>query len=553
MIELVGAPTAIFIDAAAMGAEGSPSGDRIRRLLSALGIAVIDAEAHVRTITRISVGIFGSRYSEIPGCYGWYVGPGPAPTWMHASTGSGPSATADILGLLGTGFAQERAGAAFRAAGSKTEIPAGIEYQLMEILGGISRAVASRNGLLAAPPVRRIDRDELLRASVSALNRCCAPNGAIAAAPRTDGPDDPDYWFFWQRDAAHVAVALHALTGSGADADIRAWGRNRADAYAVFVSALGRSQSADLAGLAASRYTMNGEPIGGYGDPQPDGPAATALALLTIVPDPHAALEAAGPFLEYLVHDGELGYDLWELIWGRSFHASNLARRALRRGARIAQTAGNRAASDRYAGAELSRGRSLEAFRRDGGGLHHVREPQPAWFGVTSQLDISAIASVVLAYDVTDPLLNVDDPDIVATVDALSQEFVRRWPVNDAWRREGHPGHGFGRFPEDCNDGIGSTGGNPWPLTTLWVAQFHLRLAQRLTHLGHSPAEEVAAGTAYLEFVVAHCQSDAMPEQLDGVTGIPRGARPLAWTHAELVTTLLALDERHPSAGTDGG
>ncbi len=182
---------------------------------------------------------------------------------------------------------------------------------------------------------------------------------------------------------------------------------------------------------------------------------------------------------------------------------------------------------------------------------------------------MSVVGSVLLGYDVTDDAFNVDDPDMVATVGALEDHFATRWPVNAAWQQAGQVGGGIGRFPEDCNDGIGSTGGNPWPVTTLWAAQYHLRRAQRsaylasgarpglaglarsragLTGLARSQpgdpagsAHQIARALGYLSFVIAHTDAAAISEQIDGTTGRSRGARPLAWAHAELVTTLLAL------------
>jgi hypothetical protein len=118
--------------------------------------------------------------------------------------------------------------------------------------------------------------------------------------------------------------------------------------------------------------------------------------------------------------------------------------------------------------------------------------------------------------------------DAGSTLAQLELAFVDRWPINLAWRAAGRLGHGLGRFPEDCNDGIGSTGGHPWPVTTLWAAQWHLLRGHR------------DVGMGYLDFVLAH--GGAAHEQIDGVTGEGRGAPGLVWSAAELITTLLLTD-----------
>lgn len=496
-IALVGAPEAVLVDAAAMGPRNSADQALIRRLLEALDLPVIFEEDHDRTITPNSVGIFGSSREPVSGCYGWWVGADSPPSWLHRTDGTGPRATARILRLLGTGFAQERAGAAFRAAGAGVPIPVSSPYPASDILAGISRVFT----ISSEPAPHTVEPspgeiDALVAQSVEALERCCAPNGAIAAAPNA-GPGDPDYWFFWQRDAAHVAVALHELSRHSPDVRIRRWAQQRAAAYVEFVTHLGRELGPR--DIAASRCSMQGAPIRGYGDPQPDGPAATAIAIFTIVEDRRAAADAAAPFLEYLGRGQEAGFDLWELTWGRSFHAANLARRALHH-----DTA------------------SLDAFRQDGRFVH-VLDPQPPWFAATSRLDMSVLGSVLFAWDHDDAFF--DDPALLATLDAFGAA------------------PGVGRFPEDCNDGIGSSGGNPWPVTTLWAAQFHLRMAQRHPR---EPGHRLRA-LRHLGFVLAHVDPLHIAEQIDAVTGAPRGARTLAWAHAELIITLLALKESGPT------
>lgn len=547
MIELIGAPSAIVVDAAAVGPESDQIGQRITQLLRGLGLRVISAAPHARSVAPETVGIFGSRHDAIEGCYGWYVGSDACPGWLHPTAMAGPRATERILGLLGTGFAQERAAIAFRSAGADRPIPSHTAYPLEAILDGISRSVGPQQVLPAVPKLVAIDHQGLIHASVAALERCCAPNGAIAAAPPTSRPGAPDYWFFWQRDAAHVAVAMDGLASGGGHSATREWARERVNAYVRFVSDLGSSLQGTSTGVATSRCTMDGAPIVGYGDPQPDGPAATAIALLAVVRRPREALTAAEPYLEFLVADTEPGFDLWELTEGRSFHAVNLARRALRRAERVADRHGEVTAAGRFARAAAARERELDAFRsRPGGGIFHVLEPEPAWFGVTSRLDASSIGSVLLSYDVQTPF-GVDDPDINATFDALARAFRDEWPINRGWAGKARRGFGVGRFPEDCNDGLGSTGGNPWPVATLWAAQFHLRRAAYARAHGLSDAQDLALADGYLAFVLSCCGSESLPEQIDGVTGAPRGAGPLAWSHAELITTLLA-SQQNPAA-----
>ena len=552
-IDLLDAPRAILIDAEALGAEATPVGAAVRRLLSALGLDVVALGTDAPTLTGSSVAILGREHPPVRDCHAFYVGSGARPEWMLPTAGAGPGTSVRILSLLGTGFAQERAGAAFRAAGAGRELPRSAPYDAAGILGGITQAVSAEGTTghpptVIPPPFDDTRRGDLLHAAAGALERCCAPNGAIAAAPPASNAQGPDYGFFWQRDAAHAAFALHALAVSGPDEALRTSARARLEGYLAFVAELGPVWAREPTAIAAGRCTMAGTPVGRYGDPQPDGPAATALVVLSVVPDPQAALAIARPFVDYLtsLDLNAPGFDLWELTVGTSFHAANLTRRALRRATEVAVAADDAAAAD-YRDATERWSLRINAFRDvTGGGFLHTLGSRPPWFDATSRLDMSVIGSQLLAYDVTDETVNVDDPDMTTTLRRLEDAFAARWPVNVAWRTTGKHGCGLGRFPEDCNDGIGSTGAHPWPVTTLWAAQYYLRCAQRCAH-GTTPdpaagAGEIAQARGYLAFVLAHTDIAGVSEQIDGTTGRARGARSLVWANAELVTTVMALE-----------
>lgn len=508
-----GEPIVVLIDEAA-----GAGNDRVRQVLAALGLQVIVVGAHAATVVAPTVGIFGTEHPPVRGCHAWYVGSGPPPRWMRRTLGRGAPTTLQILRMLGTALAQEQAGVAFRAAGAGYADPFAVPLD-PGVLRGIDRAVSPTSVEGPASPAVAVDPESLLRKAFDAIEACCAPNGAIAAAPKA-GPGEPDYWFFWQRDGAATALALHALSISG-PLDLRARAAALCRGYLAFVEQLGATGA-----VAAGRVSMAGIPVGGYGDPQHDGPAATALAVLTL--DPHA-LDVARPFLEHLLAPGpRIGFDLWELVQGRSFHATNLRRRALRLAARASVEVDEGLAERCVVTDERA------AFADPAGGWRHVLDPVPAWFRETTRLDASVLGSALLGVDHASEIAH---PRLAQTAQRLEEHYARKWPVNVAWRRAGNAGAGIGRFPEDANDGFGSAGGNPWPIATLWMAQYHLRR-------GHPALAE-----GYLSFVVSHVDPDAISEQIDSVTGAPRGARGLVWAHAELIATLLDLSQ--PEGNTE--
>lgn len=70
--------------------------------------------------------------------------------------------------------------------------------------------------------------------------------------------------------------------------------------------------------------------------------------------------------------------------------------------------------------------------------------------------------------------------------------------------------------------------GNPWVVSTLWLAQYHLGRGES------EPARDL------LDWALARqLPSGALSEQFDPEAATPLGVTPLVWSHAELVNTLL--------------
>ncbi len=70
--------------------------------------------------------------------------------------------------------------------------------------------------------------------------------------------------------------------------------------------------------------------------------------------------------------------------------------------------------------------------------------------------------------------------------------------------------------------------GNPWIITTLWMAQYYIRVG------------DIAKGTNYIDWTIAHAMpSGVLPEQVNPTTGELTSVTPLVWSHAELANTIL--------------
>lgn len=72
--------------------------------------------------------------------------------------------------------------------------------------------------------------------------------------------------------------------------------------------------------------------------------------------------------------------------------------------------------------------------------------------------------------------------------------------------------------------------GNPWFVTTLWLAQYYVRIGS------------TQAASDLIEWSINHMsESSVLAEQVNPETGQPAGVAPLVWSHAELVNTILDI------------
>ncbi len=72
--------------------------------------------------------------------------------------------------------------------------------------------------------------------------------------------------------------------------------------------------------------------------------------------------------------------------------------------------------------------------------------------------------------------------------------------------------------------------GNPWFVTTLWLAQYYVQTSQT------AKAEDL------LQWTIRHAlPTGILSEQIHPETGEPISVTPLVWSHAELINILLDM------------
>jgi oligosaccharide amylase len=122
----------------------------------------------------------------------------------------------------------------------------------------------------------------------------------------------------------------------------------------------------------------------------------------------------------------------------------------------------------------------------------------------------------ILGISVPFNIIKCDDYKVKKTADKIEEILTE------------HPIGGLRRYETD-----GYMGGNPWILTTLWMALYHIKCSN------------YDKATEYLSWVSRHrTYLGLLPEQVDKHTGEPAWVIPLTWSHAMFVIVYLELAER---------
>ena len=119
--------------------------------------------------------------------------------------------------------------------------------------------------------------------------------------------------------------------------------------------------------------------------------------------------------------------------------------------------------------------------------------------------------------------LPLNDDKLISTANAIEDRLLNATPSGGVIRYE--------------NDNYFLTKrqykGNPWIVCTLWLAQYY------------STSRQVQKATELLQWALDHeLPSGVLSEQFDPEAGSPLGVTPLVWSHAEVVNTILDLNQK---------
>jgi oligosaccharide amylase len=123
-------------------------------------------------------------------------------------------------------------------------------------------------------------------------------------------------------------------------------------------------------------------------------------------------------------------------------------------------------------------------------------------------------------------ILDAHDPRVVESIKTM-EEIAKNIPLGGMMRYENDEYHRSSK----------SNPGNPWIITTLWLAQYYIVAAKE--EKDFEKVKEILA------WVVKQASSTGvLPEQLDADTGEHLSAVPLTWSHSEYVSTIINYLEK---------
>ena len=145
---------------------------------------------------------------------------------------------------------------------------------------------------------------------------------------------------------------------------------------------------------------------------------------------------------------------------------------------------------------------------------------EPVEFERDETIDSSMYAIFALG------LLPVDDERVRKTMAAIEQRLWIKTEVGGVARYENDYYHQVSQETEEIP-------GNPWFICTLWLAEYRIARANSV--------DELTQALPILEWVADHAlKSGVLAEQVHPETNAPLSVSPLTWSHATVVSTVVA-------------
>lgn len=224
-------------------------------------------------------------------------------------------------------------------------------------------------------------------------------------------------------------------------------------------------------------------------------------------------------------------YDLWEEKYGVSTYTASSVYGALVTAARFAETLGKAKSQKIYTDAanEVREAILANLYDEQSGTFYKMVTLEHDTIVPDRTVDMSSVYGVY-----TFGVLPAKDERVVRAARATEEKLSCRTFVGGIARYEGDR-----YYRSKGGEGIP---GNPWFITTLWLAQHQIALAER--EADFEPVKK------WLNWAVDYATASGMlSEQLNPESGAQISAAPLAWSHAEFIITVIAYLDKLEELG----
>ncbi|MBI4127767.1 MAG: glycoside hydrolase family 15 protein [Parcubacteria group bacterium] len=213
-------------------------------------------------------------------------------------------------------------------------------------------------------------------------------------------------------------------------------------------------------------------------------------------------------------------YELWEEHRGVSTFTTFTVVAALRASAQFAELLGKTSEASRYRSAAEETAKAIPRLFDEtrGSFIRMLKEMADGSLTPDTTIDAASLFGAI-GFGILSP----SDPLVVKTVHALDASLKVPTVMGGYARYEG----------DQYYRADPATTGNPWIITTLWRVLYDIENAKK--------RDELKAVSQALEWVADRAlPSGVLPEQIDPHHGLPISAAPLTWSHATLVSTVIA-------------
>lgn len=428
--------------------------------------------------------------------------------------------------------------------------------------------------------------------------------GSVVASP---SKDLPNYFFQWVRDSAlTIRTLVHYLEDNTTAKEIRSiiesYIENNYHLQRL-PNRLGGFDDDSKSGLGEPKFLTNSTQFeDDWGRPQNDGPGlrvSTIIAYLDLIEKQHLPLsnkflrneefiykEIIKPDLIYIIKNWpNPNFDLWEEVNSIHFFTLLSQLKALKDGIKI---------MDRYE--QESEFKNLlyltfDNLKRyievDGGfcvpSSNYILEtPSLVSEGKRCGIDAAVLLASLHSHDLdvdeySDIPFDIDNSYILNTINGMVSDMRLRYPVNHGRVSKDRPiGVALGRYPEDIYNGVDTSEGNPWFITTASAAEVIFKTIYKLLNrkkdiiiskdnrdffkflvdFDIDKLEEITVSygspsynkimlnlfqysDSFLEVIKYHSDSEGhMSEQLNRYSGFMQGAKRLTWSYSAVWNSL---------------